>query len=190
MKKTLKFNNDEFEIETKSEFSLVKDMFDLDNRIINIVGEVCEQSVSYYCMALKLMLLRDAKAPIDIFINSGGGSVHDGLALYDLLVEAPCKIRTHVIGKAMSMATILFLAGKERDMTTNSVIMVHTVSSSTSGKIADTENDIAEARRLNEILLGIVASRTKKNKKWWSKMVNKDYYITKTEAKQLGMINK
>lgn len=97
----------------------------LQRREVECVGEIDREAV--YCLALQLRYLaaEDGKSEIAMYINSPGGSVSDGLALYDVMRALPCPVRTVCLGTAASMAALLFAAGAKRDILPHARVMIH-----------------------------------------------------------------
>ena len=97
----------------------------LADRQIELAGPIDASSVA--CAARCLLHLQkcDPQAPVTLFINSPGGEVQSGLALYDVMRAISCPVRTVCIGTAASMAALLFVAGDRRDMLPHSRVMIH-----------------------------------------------------------------
>lgn len=97
----------------------------LQRREVECVGEIDREAV--YCLALQLRYLaaEDNSSEIAMYINSPGGSVSDGLALYDVMRALPCPVRTVCLGTAASMAALLFAAGAKRDILPHARVMIH-----------------------------------------------------------------
>jgi ATP-dependent Clp protease protease subunit len=145
---------------------------DLENRILFIDEEIDAEVVGHHIRALHIMEKEDIEKEITIYINSNGGCVYSGLSLYDTIVGSHCPIKTICVGSAMSMALILFLAGDERSATENSTFMSHSVGSGTVGKLDVMNTDLKETERLNEVLLSILAERTKNANNFINKFNN------------------
>lgn len=94
-------------------------------REIQCVGEVTQESVNALIMQLCYLQQEDPEKEITMFINSPGGEVSSGLALYDVMKALKCPIRTICIGLAASMAALLFISGNERDMLPHARVMIH-----------------------------------------------------------------
>lgn len=178
----------------KEEYSKLKlwldNDVDIENRKIFFMGDVDECDLNNI---IKVLMYLDSSSdkPIDIYISSFGGSVYCGLALYDVIESCKCKIRTHAIGKVMSMGLILFLAGKERYATKRTTFMSHTVSNISWGKLSDMKQEVDETERIYDICLDILAAKTKKKytKAWWKKEIEHlDRYYSYKQAKEMGMI--
>lgn len=94
-------------------------------REIQCVGEVTQESVNALIMQLRYLQQKDPEKEITMFINSPGGEVSSGLALYDVMKALKCPIRTVCIGIAASMAALLFISGNRRDMLPHARVMIH-----------------------------------------------------------------
>ena len=97
----------------------------LASRELELSGPVDSESVAVIIRGILYLQKVDAAAPITLFINSPGGEVSSGLALYDVMQAASCPIRTVCLGLAASMAALLFIAGDTRDMLPHSRVMIH-----------------------------------------------------------------
>ncbi len=97
----------------------------LASRELELSGPVDSESVAVIIRGILYLQKVDATAPITLFINSPGGEVSSGLALYDVMQAASCPIRTVCLGLAASMAALLFIAGDTRDMLPHSRVMIH-----------------------------------------------------------------
>lgn len=97
----------------------------LSHREVELVGDVDAESVNALVRELRYLQRQDPEAEITLFINSPGGSVDSGLALYDVMQALSCPIRTVCVGLAASMAALLFISGDRRDMLPHSRLMIH-----------------------------------------------------------------
>lgn len=181
IRKEDKFDNSKYWIETG---------IDLEQRKIMIDETIDEYSTGWVIRAIHKMLEINSEDPIDIYINSFGGSVYDGFALYDTIINCDkTTIRTHALGKIMSMALIIFLAGDERDATENATFMAHAISSYTWGKLYELDIETNECKRLEENTLKIMADRTGQSYSYWKRQLKyEDRYYDKDKAKELGII--
>lgn len=163
---------------------------DIKKRRLFLDDEIESFSVGLVFRAIDLMLDINKTDPITMVINSFGGSVYDGFLLYDALEELECELITHARGSVMSMALILFLIGDTRRMSKRSTAMAHSLSSGSSGTVNEQEVDLKESKRLNNLLLDILADKTQKTRKWWAdKIKHEDFYIDNNKAKKLGITN-
>lgn len=103
----------------------IQDELFTKHRSVEVAGEITRESV--YSLILQLRYLRhaDPVKEITMYINSPGGSVSDGLALYDVMAAVKCPIRTVCVGMAASMGALLFAAGDERDILPHARVMIH-----------------------------------------------------------------
>ena len=97
----------------------------LSCREVELVGEVDAASVNALVRQLRYLQRQDPKGQITLFINSPGGSVDSGMALYDVMQAVSCPIRTVCVGLAASMAALLFISGSRRDMLPHSRRLIH-----------------------------------------------------------------
>ena len=94
-------------------------------REVECIGEITEDSVAALILQLRYLHHEAREQEITMYINSPGGEVSSGLALYDVMKAIQCPIRTVCVGTAASMAAILFLSGDKRDMLAHSKVMIH-----------------------------------------------------------------
>jgi len=162
------------------------------DRIIYLGSNINRESTNSIIMQLLWLNTNDPKKPIDLFINSRGGDVNNGLAIKDIIYTLKCKVNTIGTGECSSMAAYLLAAGTgERKTTKNCRIMIHSVSSGTIGKIQDMEIDYKEAKYIHEKILLDIAQFTKgkSSVKVLRNKINRDYYMTPDEAIKLGLID-
>ena len=127
---------------------------------------------------------------LDLYINSYGGELFGGLALYDYLRALPVVVHTIAIGKVMSAGTLIFLAGEIRSCYKHTYFMVHNLSDNLSGTIQSLETDMALNKILNEQMVNIYKEHTNiKHKKEWRKRLMQDTYIDAKEAKEIGFVH-
>lgn len=162
---------------------------DLDSRRIQLDMDVSDVMASLTIRAL-LKMSDISKDPIEIYLSSYGGEAYSGLAIYDAIRACPCDIIIKASGKIMSAATLIFLAADTRIAAKHTTFMFHSVSSGTEGKVKDQEIDVQEGKRINNIMLDILAERTKMKKNWWyRKILSHDIYLDAVQAKEYGIIS-
>jgi ATP-dependent Clp protease protease subunit len=162
----------------------------LKDRIIFLGEEVNEHSMNLCIMQMLFLDREDPHMPIEFYINSPGGSVVDGLALYDVMHTISAPVNTTCVGTAASMGAILLCGGTgTRSALPNSRIMIHQVSSGARGKSADLRIQMAETDKLENILFQILADKTGKTLKQIAKDCDRDYYLSSEEAKAYGLID-
>ena len=127
---------------------------------------------------------------IQILLSTYGGSVYDGLALYDAIKASKTKVDVIIGGKSMSMGTIIMLGSETRKAYRNTTFMIHEMTSGYLGKLADLENDLGESKRLQKILWDIITSETKITQKQLDDIYEKkkDWYLSAEEALEVGLI--
>ena len=135
---------------------------------------------------------QDPKKQINVYINSPGGSVTAGLAIYDTMQFVKCPIATYCIGQAASMGAVLLTAGTKglRHALPNARIMIHQPSGGAEGKATDIEITAKEILRLKEVLNGILAKHSGKKMADVVNDTERDYFMSAEEAKEWGLIDK
>jgi len=162
----------------------------LKDRIIFLGEDVNEHSMNLCIMQMLFLDREDPHMPIEFYINSPGGSVVDGLALYDVIHTISAPVNTTCVGTAASMGAILLTAGTgTRAALPNSRIMIHQVSSGARGTAADLRIQMAETDKLENTLYKILAEKTGKTVKQIDKDCDRDYYMSAEEAKAYGLID-
>lgn len=163
-------------------------------RHLYINDVVNPRTADEWISALQHWELRDPGEPIEITINSPGGSVLHGLALYDTILRLRRKghhVTTRGTGLIASMATILMQAGDTRILDANSWFMIHEVSAGAMGTTSDMEEQVAFVKRLNDRLHTILAERSSLSKKQiLNRTKKKDDWLSAEEAVALGFADK
>lgn len=95
------------------------------HRSVEVVGEITRESVYSLILQLRYLCHADPEKEVTMYINSPGGSVCDGLALYDVMEAIGCPVRTVCVGMAASMGALLFAAGDKREMLPHAEVMIH-----------------------------------------------------------------
>ena len=163
----------------------------LKDRII-FIGTGIDDHVSNLVIAQLLFLqMEDAKKDIHIYINSPGGSVTAGLAIYDTMQFVTCDMNTYCMGMADSMGAFLLCAGTKgkRFALPNSDIMIHQVSGGAQGTASDVERSVEFMYKLNRRLRRIIAENTGRTEEQVAKDADRDYYMTAEEAKEYGIVD-
>jgi len=161
------------------------------DRIVFISGEVNDEMANAICAQLLFLQSQDAKKEISVYVNSPGGSVTAGLAIYDTMQFVKCPIATYCIGQAASMGAVLLSAGTKgrRFSLPNARIMVHQPSGGAEGKATDIEITAKEILRLKDVLNGILAKHSGKKFADVVKDTERDYFMSAEEAKEWGLID-
>jgi len=161
------------------------------DRIVFISGEVNDEMANAICAQLLFLQSQDPKKEISCYVNSPGGSVTAGLAIYDTMQFVKCPIATYCIGQAASMGAVLLSAGTKgrRFSLPNARIMVHQPSGGAEGKATDIEITAKEILRLKDVLNGILAKHSGKKFADVVKDTERDYFMSAEEAKNWGLID-
>ena len=164
----------------------------LKDRII-FIGTGIDDGVANSVIAQMLFLqMQDPKMDIHIYINSPGGSVTAGLAIYDTMQFLTCDVNTYCIGIAASMGAVLLTAGTEgkRFCLPNSHVMIHQVSGGAQGTAADVERTIGFMFNLKKRLNKILSHHTGKSEKQVEKDADRDNYMSAEESAAYGLVDK
>lgn len=163
----------------------------LKDRII-FIGTGIDDHVANLVVAQMLFLqMEDPKREINLYINSPGGSVTAGLAIYDTMQFVTCDVATYCVGIAASMAAVLLTAGTKgkRYALPNSDVMLHQVSGGAQGPASDVERTVEYMFRLKKRLIGIIAHHTGKSEEQIQADSDRDYWITAQQAKEYGLVD-
>lgn len=177
----------------ESKQKLPSDVNLLDNRIIRLTKAVdTETSEKIVEQLLKLDTIK-SKKDIVFYINSPGGTVSDGMAIYDAMQLVKSDIKTVCLGRCSSMAAILLSGGTKgkRYITPHSEVMIHEVSTFNCGKIGDVKISYEHSNALNERIIKILANNTGKDiDQIRQDIQQKDKWFNAEEALEYGLIDK
>lgn len=164
----------------------------LKERIIFLGDEVNQNTASLVVAQLLFLEAEDPKKDIMLYINSPGGSVYDGLAIYDTIQHLKCDVATVGVGMQASMGAFLLSSGTKgkRALLPNSTVMIHQPSSGTSGKVTDMEISLKEGLRLKKLLNEILAKNTGQKIEIIERDSDRDRWMTADEAKKYGIVDK
>jgi len=164
----------------------------LKDRII-FIGTPIDDAVANLVIAQMLFLqMEDPKKDILLYINSPGGIVTGGMAIYDTMNFLQCDVATYCIGMAASMATVLLAGGKKgkRFALPNSRVMIHQPTGGASGQTADIAIQAKEIIRWRRTINEIIAHNTGKTVEQVEKDSDRDYYMSAAEALTYGIVDK
>ncbi len=161
------------------------------DRIVFISGEVNDEMANAVCAQLLFLQSQDSKKEISVYVNSPGGSVTAGLAIYDTMQFVKCPVATYCIGQAASMGAVLLTAGAKgrRFSLPNARIMIHQPWGGAEGKASDIEITAKEILRLKEKLNEILAKHSGKKLAEVVKDTDRDHFMSAEEAKAWGLID-
>ena len=171
--------------------------FDLLSRLMKdrivFVGEQVSDGLANYVIAQLLYLqMQDPGKDINIYINSPGGSVTAGLAMYDTMQFITCDVNTHCMGIAASMGSVLLTSGTKgkRFCLPNSHVMIHQVSGGAQGTASDVERTVEFMYSLKKRLNRILAHHTGKTIEEIERDSDRDNYMTAEAACAYGLVDK
>jgi ATP-dependent Clp protease protease subunit len=164
----------------------------LKERIVFLGSEVTDQVANRICAQLILLAAEDADRDIFLYINSPGGSVYAGLAIYDTMQFIKPDVQTICVGIAMSMGSLLLAGGAKgkRMALPNSRILIHQVSGGFQGQGTDIEIQAREVISIKRRLEEIIAQHSGQPLDKVSKDMERDYFMTSEEAKEYGIIDR
>jgi ATP-dependent Clp protease protease subunit len=163
----------------------------LKDRIL-FIGTPIDENVTNLVIAQMLYLqMEDPKKDIHLYINSPGGIVTGGMAIYDTMNFLQCDIVTYCIGMAASMSTVLLAAGTKgkRFALPNSRVMIHQPSGGAGGQAADIAIQAREILRWRKTLNETIARHTGKTAEMVERDSDRDYYMSAEEAKAYGIVD-
>jgi ATP-dependent Clp protease protease subunit len=163
----------------------------LKDRII-FIGTPIDDMVANLVIAQFLFLqMEDAKKDIHLYINSPGGVVTGGMAIYDTINFLACDVQTFCIGMAASMSTVLLAAGTKgkRFVLPNARVMIHQPSGGAGGQAADISIAAKEILRWRKTLSEVLSKHTGKTPEQVDKDSDRDYYMSALEAKEYGIVD-
>lgn len=163
----------------------------LRDRIV-FIGTPIDDFVANSIIAQLLFLqMEDPKKDIHVYINSPGGSVSDGMAIYDTLNFMQCDIVTYCIGMTASMSTVLLAAGTpgKRYALPNSRVMIHQPSGGAGGQTSDISIAAKEILRWRKTINDILSKHSGKEVKQIEQDSDRDYYMTADEAQAYGLVD-
>lgn len=163
----------------------------LQDRIIFIVTAIDDQVSNVIIAQMLFLQSQDATKDIAVYVNSPGGSVTAGLAIYDTMQFLSCDVCTYCVGQAASMGAVLLAAGKKgkRFALPNARIMIHQPWGGAEGAASDISIQAKEILRLRDRLNDILAQHTGKTAKVVANNTDRDYFMSASEAKTYGLID-
>ncbi len=163
----------------------------LKDRIIFIGTPIDDQVANLVIAQMFFLQMEDPKKDIQLYINSPGGVVTGGMAIYDTMNFLQCDIVTYCVGMAASMSTVLLAAGTKgkRFALPNSRVMIHQPSGGAGGQAADISIAAKEILRWRKTLNETIAKHTGKTAEQIEKDSDRDYYLSAQEAKAYGLVD-
>jgi ATP-dependent Clp protease, protease subunit len=163
----------------------------VDKRMIRIVGVIDDEMATNVIAMMHFLEDLQPGIEIELRINSPGGSVTAGLAIYDAMRELNCDVRTVCEGRAASMAAILLAAGTpgKRMATPNATVMVHGPSGGAEGTYPDMKRQVAEMERLRSVMIDLLGKHTGLTEQEVTYAFDRDNYMSPGDAKKFGVID-
>ena len=164
----------------------------LKDRIIFLSGEVEDSMAALICAQLLFLETEDSKKDIFLYINSPGGSVTSGLAIYDTMNYVSCDVATVCIGQAASMGSFLLSSGAKgkRMILPHARVMLHQPSGGARGQATDIEIQAKEILYIKNMLNEIYSQNTGKDKKEITDLLERDYFMSANDAVKFGIVDK
>ena len=164
----------------------------LKERIIFLTGEVNDEVSSLVCAQLLFLESENPKKDISLYINSPGGVITSGMAMYDTMKYISCDVATICIGQACSMGSFLLAGGTKgkRFSLPNSQIMIHQPSAGTQGQITDMALHLKRLETIKKRMNQILADRTGKPVETVTADCERDNFMSAQEALEYGLIDK
>ncbi|MDR0384101.1 MAG: ATP-dependent Clp endopeptidase proteolytic subunit ClpP [Christensenellaceae bacterium] len=164
----------------------------LEDRVVFLNGEVNSQSANLIIAQLIYLEAKDPKKDISLYINSPGGSVSDGLAIYDTMNYIKCDVSTICVGLAASMGAFLLSSGTKgkRYALANSEIMIHQPLGGFQGQATDIQIHAEHIQRTKRLLTKILAENAGQSIERVKEDCERDHYMSAEESKEYGLIDK
>lgn len=169
---------------------ILDEMF--QRREIECVGEITQESVYSLILQLRYLQHTDPKKEITLYINSPGGEVTSGLALYDVLRAIKCPVRTVCVGLAASMAALLFAVGHQRDMLPHARVMIHDplISGGVGGSALQLDNLARDIMRVRQTTASIIAEHAGRTVEEVLAKTAADSFFSAQEAVDWGLADR
>ena len=164
----------------------------LEDRIVFLRDPIDDEVANVVIAQILFLAAKDPSKDIKLYINSPGGSVTAGLAIYDTIQYVHCDVTTICIGQAASMAAVLLSAGTKgkRQALPNARILIHQVFGGSQGQAADVRIQTDELLRMHAQINKILAKHTGKTPKRIAKDTDRDYFMSAGEAVEYGLIDR
>lgn len=180
-------------IETSGHGERAYDIYSLllRNRIVFLGTPINDQVANVIVAQLLYLSAEDPEAPIQMYINSPGGQVYAGMAVYDTMQMIPNPIRTLAVGMTASFGTVLLTAGTkgERYALPKATIHMHQPLGGAQGQASDIEIQAREILRLKDDLIEVLARHTGQTKETIERDTNRDFYLDAKGAVEYGLVD-
>ena len=163
----------------------------LRERIVFLAGVITDSAANSIIAQMLFLAFKDPQKDIQLYINTPGGSVTAGLAIYDTMQYVKCPISTVCVGLAGSMGAILLAAGKKgkRFALPNSQILLHQVAGGVTGEAVEIEITAKQIVKIKEKLNKILAKHTAQHLEKVERDTDRDFYLSAEEAREYGIVD-
>lgn len=164
----------------------------LKDRIVYLGTEVDDYYANLIVAQLLFLEKEDPDKDVELYINSPGGSVYAGLAIYDTMQLIKCDVATTCVGVAASMGAVLLAGGAKgkRSALKHARVMIHQVSSGFRGTAADINVQVAETNKLMDTLMGLLSADTGQPEDKVRKDCDRDHWLASAEAAAYGLVDR
>ena len=164
----------------------------LRDRIIFVDGEITDQAADLVVAELIFLESENPRKDVSLYINSPGGSVTAGLAIYDTMQYISCPVSTICVGQACSMAAILLAAGEKgkRSILPNARVMIHQPSGGAEGQASDIIVSSKELQRINDVTKRLMALHTGQSEERIQSDILRDFYMDADMALGYGIVDR
>ncbi|PIU15435.1 ATP-dependent Clp protease proteolytic subunit [bacterium (Candidatus Gribaldobacteria) CG08_land_8_20_14_0_20_39_15] len=180
-------------IERSGRGERVMDIFSrlLEERIIFLAGPIDDNLANLIIAEILLLASKDSKRDIKLYINSPGGSVAAGLAIYDTMQYVSCDVAVICVGMAASMAAVLLAAGVagKRYILPNAEVLLHQPMGGITGQASEIEIGARQILKIKDKISQILAKHTGKPIKTVEEDTDRDFYLSAQEAKDYGVVD-
>lgn len=163
----------------------------MKERVVFFTGEVETNMCNVMVAQLLFLEAENPEQPISMYVNSPGGSVYDGLAVFDVMQYIKCPVATYVTGMAASMGSFIAQAGHPgmRYLLPRAITMIHQPSSGTRGKVSDMEIDLQESLRIKKEMTELYVKHNSKGVSYerFAELMDRDRWLTAPQAIELGL---
>ncbi|MCP3986721.1 MAG: ATP-dependent Clp endopeptidase proteolytic subunit ClpP [bacterium] len=163
----------------------------LRDRVIFLGGQIHDEIANVVVAQLLYLESDDPEADVSLYINSPGGSVSAGLAIYDTMQYIRPSVSTFCVGLAASMGAVLLAAGEKgkRHALPNARVMIHQPWGGAQGQASDIDIQAKEILRMRDQLNGILAEHTGRSLEEIARDTERDYYLSGEEAREYGLVD-
>ena len=165
----------------------------LSRRQLFIEGEIGPESACIFAKCVMLLNAEDGTAPIDVYVNSPGGEINAGLLMYDVIQSSHAPIRMHCLGRAYSMAAILFLSGRHgRDMLPHGELMLHEPLAGAAGiRSTSSVQELSDMlQSVKQMMVGIIAKHSGRPEEEVDREFSRDRFLKAEECVAFGLCDK